>query len=286
MKLLELSKRPGYEEIASLAEQWSRVASRQKERENKVPLPNYYLIADDGFDFDELFNAMAEFLEKNELMEFNGESKVYRFFLKYSQPDDPRFESFRMLYEAVEHELTKFGHPYGGILLVDITEWVENKATKQRKFIDFLSYMDAIDERTLILFLDRSGADEASAKAYQELDVSTRLERLTMTYRDPDAGLAELEKQLAPYGFDIEEGFRKEIRKTIELMLNAQGSAGVDSIRQMAEDMVYNALKGEKDFGRTLTKETSAEFLPDGEWTKVFQRKLGSRRLGLVGEGE
>ena len=286
MKLLDLIKRPGYEDVAELVAQWTRVAKRQKGRENSVPLPNYYLVADDGFDFLGLFNAIAEFLEANELMEFDGERKVYSFYLKYSRPEDPKFEPFCMLYDAVEHELTKFGHPYGGILVIDITEWVELNATKDRKFLDFLAYMDEIDERTLFVFLDRSGPTGSTADAFSTLDMATRLERVTMSYRDPESGLAELESELKRFEYTLAEDFRPKIRETVDALLQAPGSAGVASVRQMAEDMAYNALKGEREVGNVLDAETSGEFLPDGEWIRVFQKKARGRKLSLIGEEE
>ena len=48
--------------------------------------------------------------------------------------------------------------------------------------------------------------------------------------------------------------------------------------------MVYAALKAPEDIGNVLNAENSAAFLPDGQWTRIFQRKKKTRRLGLVGE--
>ncbi|MCR5348495.1 MAG: hypothetical protein K6E59_02660 [Bacilli bacterium] len=285
MEFEKLVLRPGYEEIAAIGQEWQRVASRQKGKENKVPLPNYYLIADDGFDFEELFEAMAGYLEAQELMAFESETRVYSFFLKYSSPNEPNFTSFQMLYDAVEHELNRFSHPYDGILVVDITEWVEKPgAVSEKKFIDFLSYMDTIDDRTMAIFLDRSGNDEPSRKAFDSLDLAMRIQLLHMSYKDVDAGLKELEDNLAFYGFSLEEGFRKKMRETVEMVLHTPGSEGIESIRQLALDMGYCALKAEKEVGLVLNEENSASFLPGGEWTRIFQNKKKTRRLGLVGE--
>ena len=283
MELNEILDKPGYEEIAALIQEWTRVGQRQKGKDVTVPLPNYYLSAQDGFDFETLFLKLAQFLESNGLMEFDGNRKVYSFYLKYSHPDNPSFDSFRMLYEAVEHELTKFGHPFGGILVIDITEWVMKKATNEAKFLDFLSYMATIDERTLAVFLDRSDSGKESDEAYAKIDLVTRLERLHMSYKDALAGVRQLERELSAYGFTLEKRFRARLRKSIEIVLNTPGSEGEESIHQMAQDMVYAAYKGKKEPTGVLSSSNSKAFLPDGEWIAVFQSKK-RHRLGLIGE--
>ena len=285
MEFEKIVSRPGYEELAKVSKEWLRVAARQKGKELKVPLPNYFLVADDGFDFEGLFLSMADFLEKIGLMEFESGRKLYTFFLKYSQPSDPRFDSFAMLYDAIEHQLNHFSHPYDGILVVDITEWVERDALTEAKFIDFLSYMDSIDDKTLAVFLDRSGVKSSSKAAFEKLDLAMRIESLHMSYKDAEAGLDELCGVLGQYGFCLEEGFRNQMKETVDMVLNTEGSQGVESIRQLALDMVYSALKSEEDVGVTLTAENSALFLPDGEWARIFKRKRANHvRLGLVGE--
>ncbi|MBQ7243345.1 MAG: hypothetical protein IJS52_03985 [Bacilli bacterium] len=282
MNLEQIMGRPGCEDIATLVKGWRRVSQRQKGRELKVPLPNYYLNADEGFDFDSLFLLLGEELEDLELMEFDGQRKVYSFFLKYSPAEQPEFNSFRMLYDVVEHELSKFGHSFGGILVVDITEWVELGHTSDAKFVDFLSYMDTIDDRTMIVFLDRSGGGVHSDDAFRKLDVGMRIERLFLSYKDVDVAIAYLKEELARYGFSLEKDFDKKIVETVETVLSTPGSEGEESIRQMAMDMAYLALKSEEDVGFVLNEKNSAAFLPDGDWTKTFLNKP-RKRLGLVG---
>lgn len=283
MDLTSIVSLPGYEDIARLLQEWDRVAKRQKGRDVKVPLPNYYLTADEGFDFGALFDAIAQYLEERDLLEFDGRRKVYSFYLQYSPENVLGFDSFRMLYTAVEHELAKFGHPYGGILVVDITEWVESRAVHEKKFNDFLSYMSTHDDRTLTFFLDRSGGTSQSDEACHRLDLVMRLERLHMAYRDPDMALKQLEGFVGEYGFHLAEAFRTELRKTVETLLVTPGAEGEESVRQMAQDMVYSALKGETDCGDELSAENSADFLPGGKWAVTFAKKY-SKRLGLVGE--
>lgn len=281
MELDEMLKRPGFEDIARLVQEWRRVSERQKDADVKVPLPNYYLTADEGFDFDALFLVLANELERLELQEFDGLRKVYSFYLKYSPKEVLTFESFRMLYNAVVHELAKFGHPFGGILVVDITEWVEGNHINEPKFDDFLSYMDTIDERTMAVFLDRTGMGGHTDEAFHKLDIGMRIERINMVYNDPEQAMKQLEGHLKTYGFSMSAGLKKKIKGTIEAVLKTPGADGEESIRQMAQDMAYEALKAEKDTGKVLDEESAAAFLPEGRWTKAFGLKP-RRRLGLV----
>ncbi|MDY6392758.1 MAG: hypothetical protein SPL80_07975 [Bacilli bacterium] len=281
MELEEMITRPGFEEIAQLVEEWRRVAERQKDRDVKVPLPNYYLTADEGFDFEGLFLTLAGELERSELLEFDGLRKVYSFYLKYSPAETSTFESFRLLYGAVEHELSKFGHPFGGILVVDITEWVEGDHIGEPKFLDFLSYMDTIDDRTLAVFLDRTGQGGASDEAFRRIDIGMRIQRINMVYKDADRALEQLENHLREYGFSLDDAFRPKLRETVAMVLKTPGADGEESIRQMALDMAYYALKDQAELSYVLNEQNSAAFLPDGRWTKAFGQKP-RRRLGLV----
>ncbi len=283
MEFDEFIAQPGYESIAKLVASWKRVAARQKGKPRRVPLPNYYLCADEGFDFEALFGQLAGFLSEQNLMEFDGDRVVYSFFLKYSSPNDPRFESFAMLFDAIEHELTKFGHPYGGILVIDITEWVEKEATGETKFLDFLSYMSTIDERTLAIFLDRTGQGSNSDEAFAKIDLLTRVERLTMTYKDPNVGLAYLESELESYGFKINPKLRGKLRQTVDIVLHTPGAEGQESLHQLAEDIVYETYKGKSEPTGVLGLAACRRFLPDGEWTASFAKKK-AKRLGLIGE--
>jgi len=284
MDLEKIIGRPGCEDLAKLVAGWRRVSERQKGREVKVPLPNYYLNADDGFDFEGIFEFLADELERLELMEFDGPRRVYSFFLKYSAPDVATFDSFRRLYDVIEHDLSRFGHPYGGILVIDITEWSELNRTGEAKFVDFLSYMDTIDDRTMAVFLDRSGSFSTD-ETYRRLDMGMRIERLHLAFKDAGLGLERLEEELEIYGFKLEKDFREKLKASIDIVINSPSHDGEEAVRQMAIDMVYAALKAEEEVGNVLDAKNSKDFLPDGEWIKTFGFK-SRKKLGLVGEGK
>ena len=279
--LAVLAKEPGFAVLSAFAQECDRIEEKLEKVGSRPILPNFYCAIDNGFDFEPFLGALARTLDTKNLMDFTGPVPYYVFDLAYSEPHDPRFFSFAELYDVIATKLSRFSHPYGGVLAIDITDWVVRGATNEKKFLDFLSYMADIDEKTMAVFLDCSGEAAKSQNAFQTILSKTRLERLEFHITEKE-GILILEDMLAKSNFKLEKKAREELEKTLKAALATKGSEGFKTIRQLAEDIIYYAFTKEGELDTELSLSDIAPFAENGEWIANYAAKK-SFLVGLLG---
>lgn len=284
--LLELSNHPGYEGLRDLALTLEHIAGKIERFGGNVVLPNLYLSTMDGYDLEVILEALEDTLISFRLFHFNHSMKHYCVSLDYSgeeQYQPVSFPAFKNLYDAMEEELSRFGEPYEGILAVDITDWVSKSATAETKFLDFLRYMAEVDERTLAVYVERSGLPQKAEIARKGLVSKTRLETVEVKLKSPQIALQILENELSNFGFTLQEGVKEKMYETLDAMLKVRGHEGPWTVRQLAEDIVYRAYKEGDDLHLELSEEDLGPFLPGGSWIGDFTAKK-RYYMGLIGE--
>ena len=281
--LLALAEKPGFEGLKELAETLQRIGERKRDHGGKLVLPNFFLKCNEGYNLEEILLRLEEVLEEYDLMNFSGPVKHYQISLDYSLPNAPDFPAFSVLFDSVENELSRFNHPYEGILVVDISDWVAHSAISEKKFLDFLLYMAEVDERTLAIYVDMSGLDSQSDLAYRSLITKTRLERIELKIVSEEVALSLLKDELAEFGFVLSEDAEEVIKPTLKTILSTKGNEGPLTLHQLAEDIVYHAYKDAETFSRQIGVPILKPFLNGGEWLNEFADKKRFY-LGLVGE--
>lgn len=282
-KLLELSKRPGFEGLQDLANTLAKIGEKKRRFGGKVVLPNLYLSTMEGYDIEILLEALEETLLQEKLFFFPGSVRHYCLSLDYARPETPDFPAFKSLFSALEDELSRFGSPFQGILVVDITDWVAKNACTETKFLDFLRYMAEVDERTLAIYLERTGNETKVETARRSLITKTRLEGLELKLKSPQIALKILKNELADLGFKLAEGLDEKMVETLEKVLATEGQEGPWTVRQLAEDIVYAAFKTGDSLERVLTEDILAPFLVGGSWLSDFTTKKRFY-MGLIGD--
>lgn len=272
----------GSSDLLKVCSDWKKVAAAVEDHP-PVVLPNYYLSLAPGFDLDELLAPMAAFLEDHQLMEFAGPVKYYEFYLNYSRPEDPQFTSFLELYNVVNDDLSKYSEPFGGILAVDISDWVENDACTSKKFREFLAFMSDLDPRTLALFVDNSGKPALRDKAIRLLKTKTRLDYVSIGLDKPEKALQLLNDDLAGIGLSLSEEAQKALLSTLSIVIKTPGNEGPKTIAQLSEDISYEVALHGRPLKDPLSLEDVAYFKVDGPWIKTFKENK-SRQGGLFGE--
>ena len=287
--LLELSNEPGYEGLRELAMTLEKIADKINRFGGKVILPNLYLSTMDGYDMETILVALEETLIELRLFHFNHSMRHYCLSLDYAEENGTglhsNFPAFKTLFDAMEEELSRFGAPYEGILAVDITDWVVKSATTEPKFLDFLRYMADVDERTLAIYIERSGSEEKAEIARRSLVAKTRLENVEVKLKSPQIALQILENELNSFGFCIREEAKEKMLETLDVVLKVKGQEGPWTIRQLAEDIVYRAYREGDDLHAELSLDDLAAFLPGGSWIADFAAKK-RYFMGLIGEVE
>ena len=285
--LLELSNEPGYEGLRDLALTLEKIANKIDRFGGRVVLPNLYLSTQDGYDMETILVALEETLIELRLFHFNHSMRHYCLSLDYSEESTlesiSSFPAFKTLFDAMEEELSRFGAPYEGILAVDITDWVVKSATTEAKFLDFLRYMADVDERTLAIYIERSGSEEKAEIARKSLVAKTRLENVVVKLKSPQIALKILENELSSFGFSMLEESKEKIVETLDIVLKVKGQEGPWTIRQLAEDIVYHAYREGEDLHTELSLDDLKTFLPGGSWITDFTAKK-RYFMGLIGE--
>jgi hypothetical protein len=273
---------PGREDLAKLLGDWEKIAQACAGGLNVI-LPNYYLSITPGFDLEEALISMSEYLERRHLMEFAGPAMYYQFFLNYSRPEDNDFPAFRDLFNTVNDELSEYSKPFGGILAVDITEWVEKDACASKKFREFMAYMADLDRQTVAIFVDSSGKLPLTLKAQKLLGTKTRLECLKVALNDPKGALVYLEEDLGELGLHLSPEAEAWLLPTLGAVLKTPGSEGRATLEQLAEDIAYSIARTGKAPKGDVKQSDIASFGPEGNWIKTFKESK-SRDNGLFGE--
>ena len=281
--LLELSTKPGYEELREWALTLEKIGQKKAKFGGNLVLPNYYLSTMDGYDLELVLTCLEKTLEKHSLFTFASSLNHYCLSLDYSYPNESNFPAFQNLYRAVEDELGRFGVPFVGILMIDITDWVEKGACSEAKFLDFLRYMSDLDERTLAIYVDRSVSGKKSEKAQSTIITKTRIERLELKLKNAQIALEILKNELNELGFTLAKEVEPKLLETMDQILRVDGQEGPWTIRQLAQDIVYNAFKTGDDLNVIVDESVLLPFLPGGTWLREFAAKK-NYYMGLVGE--
>jgi hypothetical protein len=274
LELDKLATSYGLKDLTSLLEEWDKIALRIHADSGQIILPNLFVCADPSLDFGDLADKFANYLVSRKLMVFNGKRTSYAYSLSYSTPDQDgenlSFPSFQGLYEIVEDQLSRYGEPYQGVLLIDISEWVERQACGEEKFLAFLSYMSDIDDATLAIFFSRSKSANKNADAYQAIYKTTRLKRLSLVPSRNEAGIELVKKELAKQGLSLAPEAEESLGKTIQSLIKLSLASTTRILKQLALDIAYEAFLTSSEKGRTLTLADIARFTPTGEWLKEY----------------
>lgn len=277
-----------YTGLISLLGEWDLVAENKKSRGGKPLLPNLFIEAPSGIAIEESAALLAEYLAERGLMEFEGQSPSYAYFLNYSEParlGDTSFPSFGAFYEIVEHNLSHYGHPYKGVLAIDITAWVEREATSEEKFLAFLDYMAELDERTLAIFVSTSSNESHNQTAYSNVLTRSRLKRIVLAPLSSELGCSFLEKELAKEGLSLTRESRAILDKTVALIVQSEGNEGAHSLSQLASEIAYSKYLSLSSESKVITPADLARFTPDGEWVKEYTANR-KRSYGFFREGK
>ncbi|MCR5078728.1 MAG: hypothetical protein K6B65_02250 [Bacilli bacterium] len=281
--LLELASKPGYEGLKDWALTLEKIGKKKQKFGGSLVLPNYFLSSMDGYDMDLVLEALEGTLINYGLFSFTSSVNHYCLSLDYSYPTDQRFSAFNDLFSAVEDELGRFGTPFQGILMIDITDWVEKGACTERKFLDFLRYMSDLDERTLAIYLDRSGSEGKSNKAKSTIITKTRIEYLELKLKSPQIALQILKNELKDLGFTLKKETREPMLSALEEVLKVEGQEGPWTMRQLAQDIAYAAFKEGEGLPKEIDEILLKPFLHGGSWLSEFAAKK-SFYMGLIGD--
>ncbi|MBQ2070378.1 MAG: hypothetical protein II467_05560, partial [Bacilli bacterium] len=137
--------------------------------------------------------------------------------------------------------------------------------------------------RTLAIYVDRSVSSKKSEKAQSTIITKTRIERLELKLKNAQIALEILKNELNELGFALAKEVEPKLLETMDQILRVDGQEGPWTIRQLAQDIVYNAFKTGDELNVIVDESILLPFLPGGTWLREFAAKK-NYYMGLVGE--
>ena len=257
----------GYEELNECINQWKIMSENRKNYpvDAKDFLPNYFWIAEKGSGIPLLIDQITKQLYELKIHPFSNVRQHIEFLLDYDK-DATRFESFERLYNLLEHGLSQYGEPYAGVLLINITEWVEAGVFFDKRFIRFLEYLTQRDDHQMIILLSESNRITDNKKIECLISSYLRIRTIHIQKSEPEDYLSKVIEMLDNANFTISDDAIKIIKETIELAMVKRGFNGLQTIKNLGKEIVYIKMARQKMSQNHIEVEDLTYFFPDGEW--------------------
>lgn len=272
---LNLLETKGYENVRSLLEEWTTVKKNMLVHGEhvKIFLPNYFFVADPGVGMSFLIHAMSEHLYQLGIMPFSNTIKYIEFILEYDD-NVQTFKSFERLYNLLEHGLSQHGQPYAGVLMINITDWVEKKAYIDKRFIRFLDYLTHRDDIQMIILVSESTRSTDINEVESIISGKLRIKTIRVKTSPAEVLLEKLITLIQSLQVDVDEDAKNMLLETIKVAMKSRSFHGVYTIKNLAKDLVYEKYRQKDQSHQALRVSDLIEFSPQGEWIKQFDMNL------------
>lgn len=272
---LELLETKGYEEVKALFSEWSRVRKNMQTSIShaKIFLPNYFFIADPGVGLSHLVHLISEHLYHLGIMPFSNSHKYIEFILECDE-NQQSFRSFERLYNLLEHGLSQYGFPFAGVLMINITEWIQRKEYVNERFLRFLDYLTQRDDIQMIILVSESSKTIDNKEVESIISGKLRIKTIHIKTSPAEALLEKLIYLLNTLGIEIEQDGREVLLKTIFKSMRSRSFHGIYTIKNLAKDIAYEIYRQEVPKETPLSAEDLIVFHENGLWMKQFDMKL------------
>lgn len=277
-----------FSDVLKLLADWDVLAHNKDQEGAGILLPNLFVNVDPGTELTPFCRYLADFLKERRLMPFEGKCPFYLFSLYYSgsgENERNQFPAFEALYDIVRHKINRFARPYQGLIVVDITSWVNLGATSEEKFGDFLAFMSTLDEDTLALFVSSVNNAKLNEEAYRSLVKRSRLKSIDLRLKDPELGLSFLRGELAKQGLQLSEEASHYLEASVQALLAARSGPLRQCLSQLALDISYAKYLNPGVDKHTLSLDDVRFFGADGDWVKAYTANH-KNSYGLLGRDE
>jgi hypothetical protein len=265
----DLLNMKGYEDLHHAIKVWETVKKNilTSTEDAQIFLPNYFWVADQGTPVQALIRIFSERLHEIGIMPFSNSRLYIEFILEYDTPDH-QFESFERLYNLLEHGLSQYGEPFAGVLMIDITEWVEQDAYNDKRFLRFLDYLTQRDDIQMIVLY--SECNKVMYVKRAEAIISSRLRIRTIKIKHPEAEtyLQKMLEIVDKLGLTVDDGAQSVLLETISKAIKKRGFNGLLTIKSLAKELIYEKYRQTSFERSVITLEDITDFTPTGRWLK------------------
>ena len=265
----DLLNMKGYEALHDAIKVWDTIQKNMVTdvEDAKIFLPNYFWVADAGTPVQGLVHIISNKLFSMGIMPFSNSRLSVEFVLEYDA-HDRQFEAFERFYNLLEHGLSQYGEPFAGVLMIDITEWVEHDACNEKRFLRFLDYLTQRDDIQMIILY--SECNKVIYVKRAEAVIASRLRIRTIRIKHPEADvfLQKALELIEKLGLSVDDAVQDVLLETIRRAMRKRGFNGLFTIRALAKEILYEKYRQTTYKTPTVTMADIADFKPGGRWLK------------------
>jgi len=256
----------------------------QKFQQNKelysvedVSLPNYLWLAKRGGGLTTCVNAFTEYLYAAKIIEFSGIVKYFEFIPAYTNPDTYFSELTRL--NNIISEIAGHYRYFRGIACIIIDEWINH--TNEANFLNIFDYIANHNDKLLAIFCVHTKDKHIVESIQSALIKYMRFETISLGF--PNA--VELTdfidtKYFKLSNFYLAEDAKLLLTESIENIIEGKNFNGFVTIKQIANDILYNLLTSNLNTNK-ISSEMISDFDKDSAYIK--QIKYDAEKSNVVG---
>ena len=271
----DLLNMKGYEALNESIKVWETIQQNMVTdvSDAKVFLPNYFWVADPGTPVLELVRIFSEKLFHMGIMPFSNSRLSIEFVLEY-QKDEAFFGAFQRLYNLLEHGLSQYGEPFAGVLMIDISEWIERDACGEIRFQRFLDYLTIRDDIQMIVLYTECTQSIYVKRAEAMIASRLRIRTIKIKHPEAEAFLQKVVDIVGKLSLTIDEDAQKVLLETIRKAMRKRGFNGLFTIKALAKEIIYETYRRPRCESSTIGVEDITDFTPNGRWVDQLASHL------------
>jgi len=238
-----------------------------------VALPNYLWVARRGGGVSTCANALAEYLYSAKIIEFTGVVKYFEYKLAYIEPD-AYFSELSVLDNTLS-EIAGHHRYFRGLACIDIDDWVQH--TNEVHFHKFLEYIEDRNDKVLAILCIHADNKRVVESLESSLSSYIRFESVTLRFPNADELVEFIETDcFKQQGLYLTDDAKSLLAESIESIINGKHFNGFTTIKQLANDIIYNLLTS-KMRGYEISAAMLSEFRRDSAYIKRIKAFVGAK---------
>jgi hypothetical protein len=285
----KMIERPGMKDMKLFAQELINVKKHLTSQayDFSMPIPNLFFEVKSSFEALPIIDSLQKYLENDlQIMRFSPENKVFAFCLDYSPEDDVKgFPAFKEFYKVITKDLMKFGHPYYGILAIDISQWIDHASLEEpleKKFGAFLDFMSNLDDETLAVFISQSTNEDKNDFFFREINKTGRTRRMKLAFYDVANSLTYISKYVQKAGLEMTPESQELLKPLLKSIISTNKIDCYLILQNLARDIVFDKLSCSDFASPQITKEDLKRFASGGEWDEYFSKTNTKGDIGLL----
>ena len=238
--------------------------NKEKYSVQDITLPNYLWSAKRGGGISTCITMFSEYLYNAKITEFTGIVKYFEYKLAYIAPD-LFFSELTRLNNTIS-EIAGHHRYFRGLACINIDDWIEH--TNEKYFYKFLDYIASKNEKILTILYVHSNSKRVIESIESSLSSRIRYETISLRFPDANELIKFIEsKYFVKRGFNLTDDAKLLLIDTIEVLTNGKHFNGFTTIKQLANDILFNLLTSNIN-DNNISAEMISSFTKDSLYVK------------------